>query len=176
MGHLKTLHNRFALPFLVKKSLEYFPAVMSLRGTCPSSSMINAIWSDKIRVRKERGGGGVDDTNNIFIRQCSSHRPTPGGGAREGWEGVSLTALRRTHRYFCGVQSLFNPLKTKYRGQSIQIQLFFDSIRLDLNMFAYERSGQNVYFWTPMPKHSRDKKVSFKSLQINLTFNVNYLF
>lgn len=35
----------FLLPFLVKNSLEYFPAKMSLRGIFPRSSMINAIWS-----------------------------------------------------------------------------------------------------------------------------------
>lgn len=35
----------FFLPFLVKKSLEYLPAIMSLRGTLPSSSMISAMWS-----------------------------------------------------------------------------------------------------------------------------------
>lgn len=35
----------FFLPFLVKKSLEYLPVIMSLRGTLPSSSMISAMWS-----------------------------------------------------------------------------------------------------------------------------------
>lgn len=31
------------LPFLVKNSLEYLPAVMSFRGTLPRSSMISAM-------------------------------------------------------------------------------------------------------------------------------------
>lgn len=45
------------LPFLVKKSLEYLPAIMSLRGTLPSSSMISAIWSMWLQ---EEGGTKQD--------------------------------------------------------------------------------------------------------------------
>lgn len=37
--------HKTVLPFLVKKSLEYFPAIMSLRGIIPNSSMIKAMWS-----------------------------------------------------------------------------------------------------------------------------------
>lgn len=51
----KTPRQVTLLPFLVKKSLEYLPAIMSLRGTLPSSSMINAIWS--IWLQEEEGGG-----------------------------------------------------------------------------------------------------------------------
>lgn len=39
------LGDVFQVTFLVKNSLEYFPATMSLRGTFPRSSMIRAMWS-----------------------------------------------------------------------------------------------------------------------------------
>lgn len=66
------------LPFLVKKSLEYLPAIMSLRGTLPSSSMISAIWS--MWLQEE---GGTNKTNNRSIRQSPSEGPALGvGGAQ----------------------------------------------------------------------------------------------
>lgn len=64
----------YFLPFLVKKSLEYLPDVMILRGTLPSSSMISAIWSAQQTVA--RGKGKTNKTNNRLIRQCLSHGPT----------------------------------------------------------------------------------------------------
>lgn len=84
-----------------KKSLEYLPVIISLRGTLPSSSMISAIWSTW-RSRpaddcKMKGGWGVGETdkktNHRFIRQCPSNRPTLGvwvGGLKE--REVRLTA------------------------------------------------------------------------------------
>lgn len=40
---------------MVKKSLEYFPAIMSFRGTIPSSSMIKAMWSIILHIHTLRG-------------------------------------------------------------------------------------------------------------------------
>lgn len=79
------------LPFLVKKSLEYLPLIMSLRGTLPRSSMIRAIWSMWQAVA--RGERKTDKTHNRFIRQCPSHRPTLGV---EGW-GWERTDRQHTH-------------------------------------------------------------------------------
>lgn len=49
-------HARFCLllPFLVKNSLEYFPATISLRGIFPRSSMINAMWSVCPKRKREK--------------------------------------------------------------------------------------------------------------------------
>lgn len=56
----------FFLPFLVKKSLEYFPAKICLRGTGPSSSMIKAMWSipQEGERRGEEGEGWTRQTND----------------------------------------------------------------------------------------------------------------
>lgn len=70
------------LPFLAKKSLEYLPAIMSLRGTLPSSSMISAIWSMWLQ-----GEGGTNGTNNRSVRQSPSQGPALGV-----WVEVRLTA------------------------------------------------------------------------------------
>lgn len=73
------------LPFLVKKSLEYLPAIMSLRGTLPSSSMISAIWSTMggggVRGACQGGGGG-EKTNETHqqrvVRRAFRHGPRLG--------------------------------------------------------------------------------------------------
>lgn len=73
----KTPRQVTLLPFLVKKSLEYLPAIMSLRGTLPSSSMINAIWS--IWLQEE--GGNKQDRQQICQTKSQS-------GTRSGSVGV----------------------------------------------------------------------------------------
>lgn len=82
----------FVLPFLVKKSLEYLPVIMSLRGTVPSSSMISAIWSTwQTGLQEERGRQTRQTTDS------SDSVPVTGplwvcGWRAERREGVRLTA------------------------------------------------------------------------------------
>lgn len=76
----KTPRQVTLLPFLVKKSLEYLPAIMSLRGTLPSSSMINAIWSIWLQ-EEEEGGGHKQDRQQICQTKSQS-------GTRSGSVGV----------------------------------------------------------------------------------------
>lgn len=82
-----TLNTAYLLlPFLVKKSLEYLPAIMSLRGTLPSSSMISAMWSicGGGHVRGRWGGEKTNDTHKQrVVRREFRHGP----GLRERLEG-----------------------------------------------------------------------------------------
>lgn len=84
------------LPFLVKKSLEYLPDIMSLRGTLPSSSMISAIWSTRQTVPR---GENRQDTHQIHqtVSQSQAHSGCVGGGQREREVGLRS----HTHKPHC---------------------------------------------------------------------------